>query len=104
MTDPIYEIADEELRQRAFAPVYRDFFTKLGLDKLIADLMAERPFIGESIDRCVVREAARTKAESAELLVRTVVAGEGTPETHVGDSNLPKVVSRFQAICSSHAS
>lgn len=68
--DPLYEIPDEELRQREFVPVFREFFTKLGFDRLIAGLLAERPLVGESVDRCVVREAARKKAQSAELLVQ----------------------------------
>ena len=65
--DRLYEIPDEELRQREFMPVFRDFFTRLGFDGLIAGLLAERPLIGELADRCVVREAARRKAQSAEL-------------------------------------
>lgn len=68
--DRLYEIPDEELRQREFVPVFRDFFTKLGFDRLIAGLLAERPQISELVDRCVVREAARRKSESAELLVQ----------------------------------
>ena len=68
--DRLYEIPDEELRQREFVPVFRDFFTKLGFDRLIAGLLAERPQISELVDRCVVREAARKKSESAELLVQ----------------------------------
>lgn len=75
-TDRIYEIPDEELRQREFVPVFRDFFTKLGLDKLIVGLLAERPLIAGLVDRCVVREAPRRKAESAELLVQGEVGGE----------------------------
>lgn len=77
--DPLYEISDAELRQREFAPVYRDFFRKLGFDQLVAGLLAERPAVGEGVDRCVVREAARQKAESAELLVQQPVTGEGCP-------------------------
>lgn len=74
--DPLYRIPDEEQRQRAFVPVFRDFFTKLRFDRLITGLLAERPIIGDLIDQCVVREAARRKAQSAELLVRSVQGGE----------------------------
>lgn len=77
--DPLYEIPDAELRQQEFAPVYRDFFSKLGFDQLVAGLLAERPAVGEGVDRCVVREAARQKAESAELLVQEPVSGDGCP-------------------------
>lgn len=70
VVDRLYEIPDEELRQREFVPVFREFFTKLGFDRLIAGLLAERPMVGELVDRCVVREAPRKKAQSAELLVQ----------------------------------
>ena len=68
--DRLYEIPDEESRQREFVPVFRDFFTRLGLDRLVVKLLAERPLISDLVDRCVVREAARSKAQSAELLVQ----------------------------------
>lgn len=79
VVDGLYEISDEELRQREFVPVFREFFTKLGFDRLIAGLLAERPLVGELVDRCVVREAPRKKAESAELLVQVNNGGEGRP-------------------------
>ena len=74
--DQLYEIPDEELRQCEFVPVFREFFTKLRLDRLVVGLLAERPLIGEILDRCVVREAARRKAESAELLVQSAAGSE----------------------------
>ncbi len=70
VVDSLYEIPDEELRQREFVPVFREFFMRLGFDRLIAGLLAERPLVGELVDRCVVREAPRKKAQSAELLVQ----------------------------------
>lgn len=76
VVDRLYEIPDEELRQREFAPVFREFFTKLGFDRLIAGLLAERPLVGELVDRCVVREAPRKKAQSAELLVQEKRGGD----------------------------
>ncbi len=76
VVDRLYEIPDEELRQREFVPVFREFFTKLRFDRLIAGLLAERPLIGALVDRCVVREAARKKAQSAELLVQDNQGGE----------------------------
>lgn len=68
--DPLYAIADEELRQREFVPVFRDFFSRLGLDKTIVDLIAERPLVGEQVDRLLVREASRKRDESVEMFVR----------------------------------
>ncbi len=76
VVDHLYEIPDEEIRQREFVPVFREFFTKLGFDRLIAGLLAERPLVGELVDRCVVREAPRKKAQSAELLVQGNKGGE----------------------------
>ena len=75
--DPLYEIRDEELRQREFVPLFREFFTKLGLDRFVAELLAERPLVGELVDRCVVREAARKRAQSAELLVQGDTGDDG---------------------------
>ena len=71
--DPLYEIDDPEQRQHAFEPVFRSFFTSLGLDLVVGGLIAERPRVGQLLDRCVVREAARKKSESAELFI---------PESH----------------------
>lgn len=81
--DPLYEIPDEELRQREFAPIFRGFFTKLGLDRVIAGLLAERPLVGESVDQCIVREAARKKDESAELFVQSADNGDRPKHTMV---------------------
>ena len=68
--DRLYEIPDGEIRQREFVPVFRDFFTKLGHDRLTAGLLAERTPLASLMDQCVVREAPRKKAQSAELLVQ----------------------------------
>lgn len=74
--DQLYEIQDEELRQREFVPVFREFFTKLGLDRLIAELLAERRLVTALVNRCVVRDAPRKKAQSAELLVQVSNRGK----------------------------
>ncbi len=68
--DPLYEISDEELRQRAFEPVFREFFTKLGLNLVIASLLEEVPIVARQVGRCVVRPAPRAKDESAELFTQ----------------------------------
>jgi hypothetical protein len=73
--DPLYEISDEETRRRAFEPAFARFFAKLGLDRIVADLIAERPLVSQHVGRCVVREAPRAKVESAELFVRRAGAG-----------------------------
>lgn len=68
--DPVYEMTDEESRQGAYAAVFRDYFAKLKLDRLIEGLLAERPLIKAHVGSCLVREAARRKDESAELFVQ----------------------------------
>jgi hypothetical protein len=73
--DSLYEISDEELRRRKFEAVFRGFFTKFGLNRVIADLIAEAPLVGERVGRYVAREALREKDESAELFVRDTDAG-----------------------------
>ncbi|MEE9294979.1 MAG: hypothetical protein V3W34_08485 [Phycisphaerae bacterium] len=90
--DPIYEIPDKELRQKAFTGVFRQFFTKFGLDRVVSSLIAEQPLISECVGRCVVREAPRSSAESAELFVRqahglqSVGSMAARAETHGSDS------------------
>ncbi len=74
--DPLYEIPDEELRQRAFEPVFKNFFKQLGFDRLITGLLAERLQIADLVDRFVVREAPRKRAQSAELLVQDDAEGK----------------------------
>ncbi len=75
--DPLYAIADEQLRQDAFARTFQEFFTKLGLDRVVSDLIAERPLIKKHLARCIVREAPQTKDESAELFL-----GDNSAEAH----------------------
>ncbi len=77
--DPVYEIADEEQRQQAFARVFQEFFARFGLDRPVADLIMERPLISRHVGRCIVREAPRAKDESAELFVQTDTPKEATP-------------------------
>lgn len=71
--DPLYEIEDPEQRRREFEPAFRSFFTSLGLDRVVGGLITERPLVEQRVERCVVREAARKKSESAELFI---------PESH----------------------
>jgi hypothetical protein len=75
--DPLYEIPDDESRQRAFEAAFAPFFRAFGLDAVIEGLIAERPIISERVDRCIVHEASRAKAESAELFVGQPEHGSG---------------------------
>jgi len=77
LVDPLYGIDELERREHAFRAAYLEWFRRFGLDRPATDLIAERPLIGASIERCIVRAAARKKAESAELFVRDAESAPG---------------------------
>lgn len=68
--DPLYLTADRRDKTKEFSETYRRFFLRLKLNAALDELLAERPEIFIPIGRCMVREAARVKDESAELLVK----------------------------------
>ncbi len=67
--DPLYEIGDEDVRQRKFADAMRAFFSRFGLDSVVRGLIEECPLIRDRVVSCLVREAARQKTESADLFL-----------------------------------
>lgn len=69
-TDPLYELHGQQERRQRFEEVYKSFFLRLGLHEVIPAAVAERPLIADSIALCLVCEADRRKAESAELYVK----------------------------------
>ncbi len=68
--DPLYLIEDAARREAEFRKVFSEHFVTLGLDRVLLDLLAERPTISQGVGTCIVREAARARAQSAELFVR----------------------------------
>lgn len=70
--DPLYAIPDPELRQRAFEEAYSSLFTRMGLAAVLPRLVDEFPRLTQAVGTCVVREAPRGKAQSAELLGKPV--------------------------------
>lgn len=68
--DALYRIEDAEQRDRAFVQAFAAWFEKLALGVPITALINERSDIARQCDRCVVHEAPRRPAESAELFVR----------------------------------
>jgi hypothetical protein len=74
--DPIYRIESAEARDSAFTRVFGEGFLALGLDEPLLRLIKERPRIGIQCTLCIVRDAGRRSAESAELFVRK--AGDGS--------------------------
>lgn len=68
--DGLYDVADQQQREQAFHQAYSQAFTALGLDKAIPQFLAERPLIGALTGKCVVHQAACSKAEAAQLYIR----------------------------------
>ena len=67
--DPIYALRKKSNGESdaQFQNVFSAFFARLKLDGVIVDLLAEQPQIAESVSRCIVSQAERQRAESAEL-------------------------------------
>jgi len=70
VTDPLYALPPGPQREARFQQAYATFFSSLGLERVLTDLLDEQPLIGRLVDRCVVLAAGRTKDESAELFVK----------------------------------
>lgn len=68
--DPLYNSLGSRAAGQKFIEVYAAFFEKLKLGSTLSTLMGERPLIEKHVGRCVIRDAARTKNESAELFVK----------------------------------
>ncbi len=68
--DPLYTMPAGGDREAGFRRVYATWFSRLKLDAILVNLLAERPLIAEHVSRCIIRQAPRRKAESAELFVR----------------------------------
>lgn len=78
VVDPSYDQPAGEARDARFRDVYAAFSARLRLHRPLSELLAERPLIAGNVGRCIVREAARANAESAELFVRRT-DGTATP-------------------------
>lgn len=68
--DPFYDIQDAEQREKAFVQAFAEWFDRLSLGRMIHELVAQRPLISDTVERCVVREAHRRRAEGAELCIQ----------------------------------
>lgn len=87
-TDPIYRTPDRRAAEAKFRDVYASFFTRLELGAPLSRLLAEHPLIEGHVGRCVVREAARRKDESADLFVKTSGQPALQRQTTSADSTL----------------
>ncbi len=84
--DPLYQMPPGRQREAAFQKTHASLFVRYGLDGLMDRLLAEQPLIAGSVDRCIVREAARRSNESAELFVRKASRVGLDPPYRLGSS------------------
>jgi hypothetical protein len=80
LLDPLYRIADGELRQRAFQEGHAVLFRRFGLDQIIPAYLREFPLLSAKVGRGIVREAERRRAQSADLYRPNSAGGTGAVE------------------------
>lgn len=101
--EPIYAIADAHDRDAAFRGAYAAWFTRLNLDRGVADLVTEHRHIAQRVARCIVRRSPGERRQSVELFVsggaeddasaRTLVI-EVCPDTIVNPGRLGSFLRR----------
>ena len=67
LLDPLYRIGDTELRQSAFREAYSQLFRGFGLHQIVPAYAWTFPLLSGRLERCIVREAERRRAQSADL-------------------------------------
>lgn len=65
--DPLYAIPDAELRLKAFRSAYGQMFRHLGLDQIVPEYIRGFRHIVQKLNRCLVREAERSRAQNVDL-------------------------------------
>lgn len=65
--DGLYSVDDAELRQRLFRDAYGELFRRFGLDQIVPSYVHGFPLITGGLERCIIREADRARAQSADL-------------------------------------
>jgi hypothetical protein len=65
----IYEVADSDEREQLFDDLYRSWFVRLGLGKVVDQTLQEQPIISTHVGTCYVVCATQAKEEGAELFV-----------------------------------
>jgi hypothetical protein len=68
--DPLYELADPELRAGAFDALHQRWFERLDLARPVWQALAGEPRIVPAVSACLLRRAHRTADEGVELLVK----------------------------------
>jgi hypothetical protein len=77
--DRLYEIPDQELRQRSFNEAYGDLFGRWKLDGILREAAREFPPVDRGVDKCVVAPAARGKTQAVDLFVKQADASGNEP-------------------------
>lgn len=67
--DRLYEVADPEAREEAFAALHGAWFARLGLGQPAQAALDERPEIEGRSRRCIVARALAARDEAADLLI-----------------------------------
>jgi hypothetical protein len=65
----IYDVADPDGREQLFDDLYRFWFARLGLGKVVDQALREQPMISSHVGSCYVVCATQAKEEGAELFV-----------------------------------
>jgi hypothetical protein len=73
--DRIYAVADQDERERRFGELYRSWFVRLELGKILEQALEEQPAI-TSMATCFVVFAGHAKEEGAELFVASDMKAE----------------------------
>jgi len=83
--DALYEIAEAEAREAAFAALHARWFERLALDRPLREALAMRPEVAAGCARCLVTRARGGRDEGGDLLVvpatRPILSVHVSPET-----------------------
>lgn len=71
-----YQIADADKRESAFRDLHREWFARMGLEKVIEQAIVHRPDLSARLSQCRVLRAVRQQDEGADLFDRAVAASE----------------------------
>jgi hypothetical protein len=96
--DRLYEIAEPEAREAAFAVHHTRWFERLGLDRPFREALAEQPALAARCGRWLVARARAARDEAADLLVAPdappTLLVRVTPETVAAEEPLRVLLRR----------
>jgi len=77
--DGLYEVPDQEVRERAFQQAYRERFICWKLDGVVLEVVGQFPMVLRRVGQCVVAPAARRRTQAVDLLVKPAERPSLTP-------------------------